>query len=56
MPIPEHLQVRWPALELIELGKITWTEAETLMSMDDVLDMHDVGGVFETARALGGNQ
>ncbi len=53
MPIPEHLQVRWPVLELIETGKITWTEAETLMSMDDVLDMHDVSGVFDAARALG---
>lgn len=52
MPIPEHLQVRWPVLELIEAGKITWTEAETLLSINDVLDMHDVGDVFAQAREL----
>jgi len=36
----------WPVYRLILDGKITWIEAETVMSMQDILDFNEVYDVW----------
>ena len=54
--VPDHLRMRWPGLVLIERGKVSWTELETVMSIDDVMDMDEactlIAEVREAAREL----
>lgn len=52
MHVPSTLEDRWPIFSLIDARKITWTEADTTMSMCDVLDLHDAcNAIFDAQHA-----
>lgn len=34
--MPEHLVAQWPCLRLVSEQLVSWTELETVLSIDDV--------------------